>query len=83
MAPALYEFLFRLKVLFQKRRMDREMAEELEFHRALLRERLLLEGVAQADVDAATRRTFGNTGRRHEHLQELWQFPAWSIFSAT
>ncbi len=76
MAPALHEFLLRLKALFQKRRIDREMAEELEFHRTLLRERLLREGIAPADVDAATRHTFGNTGRWHERLQELWQFPA-------
>jgi putative ABC transport system permease protein len=76
MAPALHEFVLRLKALFRKRRIDREMTEELEFHRTLLRERLLREGVALADVDAATRRTFGNTGRWHERLQELWQFPA-------
>jgi len=76
MAFELHEFLLRLKALFQKRRMGREMSEELEFHRTLLRERLLREGVAQADVEAATRRSFGNAGRWHERLQELWQFPA-------
>jgi hypothetical protein len=76
MAPVLHEFLLRLKALFQKRRRGREIVEELEFHRTLLRERLLREGVAQADVDAATRRTFGNAGRWQERLHELWQFPA-------
>jgi predicted permease len=76
MASALHEFLLRLKALFQKRRMGREMAEELEFHQTLLRDRLLREGVAPADVDATTQRTFGNTGRWHERLQELWQFSA-------
>jgi predicted permease len=76
MAPALHEFLLRLKALFKKRRMGREIAEELEFHRTLLSERLSREGVAQADMDSAMRHTFGNTGRWHERLQELWQFPA-------
>jgi predicted permease len=75
MAPDLHEFLFRLKALFQKRRLDRDMAEELEFHRAMLREKLLREGTAQADVEAATHRAFGNSRRWHERLRELWQFP--------
>jgi len=32
-----HEFWLRLRALFAKRRMDREMAEELEFHQAMLR----------------------------------------------
>ena len=75
MSPTLHEFLLRLKALTHKRRMDRDMAEELEFHQALLREKLLREGVPQAEVDAATSRTFGNSSRWHERLRELWQFP--------
>ncbi len=75
MAPALHEFLLRLKALFRKRRMDRDMAEELEFHQVMLREKLLRQGVPQAEVDAATSRTFGNGARWHERLRELWQFP--------
>ncbi len=74
MAEKIHEFLFRLKTLFHKRRMDRDMAEELEFHQAMLREKLLREGTPQADVDTATRRAFGNAGRWHERLRELWQF---------
>jgi hypothetical protein len=39
MAPGPHEFLLRVKSLFRQRRMDREMAEELEFHQAMLRDR--------------------------------------------
>ena len=74
MAPNLHEFLLRLKALFLKRRMDRDMADELAFHRAMLRDKLLREGVPQTEVNAATRRTFGDPSRWHERLRELWQF---------
>jgi predicted permease len=74
MTTGLNEFRLRIKSLFRKKRMDREMAEELEFHQALLRERLLRQGVSPSGVDLATRRTFGNDARWHERLRELWQF---------
>jgi hypothetical protein len=69
-----HEFLLRLKSLFRKQRLDREMAAELEFHQALLRERYLREGVPEPEVDLAARRAFGNADRWHERLRELWQF---------
>jgi predicted permease len=74
MVPSLHEFVKRLWALFHKRRMDREMAEELEFHQGLLREKLLRQGVPPCEVDLATRRTFGNANRWQERLHELWQF---------
>jgi predicted permease len=74
MSPNLHEFLGRAKSLFRKRQMDREMADELEFHQALLREKLLRQGVPDSQVDLAARRAFGNSGRWHERLRELWQF---------
>ena len=48
MSPALHEFLLRLKALFLKRRLDRDMADELAFHQAMLREKLVREGVPAA-----------------------------------
>jgi len=74
MAPILHEFLGRLKSLFRKQRMSAEMAEELEFHQALLREKLLRQGVPPSQVKITVRRTFGNPIRWHERLRELWQF---------
>jgi predicted permease len=76
MAQNLHEFLLRVKTLFRKRRMDREMADELEFHQAMLRDKLVRQGLAREDADAAARRSFGNAGRWHERLRELWQFPS-------
>ncbi|HEX4019910.1 MAG TPA: ABC transporter permease [Acidobacteriaceae bacterium] len=80
MTAGLHTFLLRMKTLFRKRRMDRDMAEELEFHQMMLRKKLLREGVPQAEVDATARRTFGNARRWHERLRELWQFRALENF---
>jgi len=68
------EFRLRLKALFQKRRMDREMAEELAFHQAMLREKLLRQGVSERAVDREARQRFGNPMKWHERLRELRQF---------
>jgi len=74
MVPRFHEFLLRLKALFLRRRMDREMADELEFHHAMLREKLLRQGVAPAEITRVAQRRFGRTAKWHEHLRELWQF---------
>ncbi len=70
----MHEVLFRLKALFLKRRMDRDMADELAFHQAMLQSKLVRQGASQGDADAATRRAFGDASRWHERLRELWQF---------
>ena len=74
MSSSLHTFLLRIKTLFRKRRMDREMAEELEFHQTMLREKLADQGVPKSEVNNAARQTFGDAGRWHERLRELWQF---------
>ena len=73
MLTSLSEFLLRLKSLFRKRRLDREMAEELEFHQTLMREKLMSQGLPQSHAAYEVRRTFGNPSRWQERLRELWQ----------
>ena len=74
MAQNLHGFILRLKALFLRRRMDRDMADELAFHQAMLSDKLVRQGTPQSEVDAATRRRFGSASRWHERLRELWQF---------
>jgi hypothetical protein len=74
MLPDLHEFVGRIGSLFQKRRMNSEMGEELEFYQALLGEKLLRHGVPQSELDRTLRKAFGNPARWHERLLELWQF---------
>lgn len=81
MSPVMHEFLLRVKALFFKRRMEREMAAELEFHQAMLRDQLLRQGVASAQIDAVAQRHFGRTAKWHERLRELWQFRSLENFA--
>jgi predicted permease len=73
MSGKLHEFCLQVKGLFRRRQMHREIADELALHQELLRAKLLREGVAEEDVEAAVRRRFGNAGRWQERLRELWQ----------
>jgi predicted permease len=73
MSGKLHEFWLQVKGLFRRKQMHREMADELEFHLEQLRAKLLREGVAEEDVEAAVRQRFGNAGRWQERLRELWQ----------
>src|SRR5579863_1962111 len=74
MASGLNEFLLRLRALFRRRRLDREMADELAFHQLMLREKLMRQGVAPDDIATVAQRRFGRAAKWHERLRELWQF---------
>src|SRR5271168_1327803 len=71
---ALRQIVLKIQSLFRRRSTASEINEELEFHQALLRDRLSRQGVPPAELDMATRRTFGNASRWRERLTELWQF---------
>jgi predicted permease len=74
MGQNLHEFALRIKALFLKRRMNHDMADELEFHQAMLKEKLMRQGLAPADAHVEVRRRFGRPDRWQERLRELWQF---------
>ena len=80
MIPFLHEFAGRVRSLFHKRRSDREIAEELEFHQTLMREKLMKQGLPQSDAAYEVRRNFGNPARWQERLREVWQFRWWENF---
>src|SRR5580692_2424032 len=67
-------FFLRIGSLFRPRSTQSEIAEELEFHQTLLRERLSRQGTPTQELNAATTRVFGNSSRWQERLTELWQF---------
>jgi hypothetical protein len=74
MSPAMHEFLGRMKRLFLGRRLESEIAEEMEFHQEMLRSCYLREGMPKGDAQRAARRTFGDSRLWQERLRELWQF---------
>jgi predicted permease len=74
MFSPLHTFFGRVRSLFRRRSMDREMAEELEFHQEMLRSKYLREGMPATVANRAARRRFGDARRWHERLREVWQF---------
>src|ERR1700754_1579297 len=74
MGPAMHEFLGRMKRLFRGRRLEQEMADEMEFHQSMLESRYLREGMPEAEAARAARRSFGDQRRWQERLREVWQF---------
>jgi predicted permease len=74
MGAGLHEFMMRVRALWMKRRLDRELAEELEFHQAMMREKLARAGAAPGEAQTEVRRAFGDAARWQERLRELWQF---------
>src|SRR6476620_3760083 len=51
----------RLRYWFHSRRIESELSEEIEFHRALKQEQLESSGMSAKDAAAASRRELGNT----------------------
>ncbi|HUN84934.1 MAG TPA: ABC transporter permease [Terracidiphilus sp.] len=76
MRSAVHQFMLRVTALWTKRRLDRELAEELEFHQAMLREKLAREGMGAEEAESGARRRFGDAARWQERLRELWQLAA-------
>lgn len=74
MREGMSEFVKRLGTLFRRRRMEREIAEELEFHQLMLQSKYLRDGMPEATVERAARRRFGDARRWQERLREVWQF---------
>lgn len=74
MKHRLHEFLLRLRALFVRRRLEREMADELAFHQAMLQDKLMRQGASPDEAQRSARLRFGDRRRWHERLRELWQF---------
>jgi predicted permease len=68
------KLLRRLRYWFHSRRIESELSEEIEFHRALKQEQLESSGMSAKDAAAASRRELGNTLRAREDSREVWRW---------
>jgi predicted permease len=68
-----------LLVLFRRRRFDRELEEEMQFHLELTAEENQKEGMAADDARYAARRQFGNPALLKETSRQTW---GWSWLEA-
>jgi len=62
----------RLKALIARRRLDRDLADEMAFHLDMRTEQARQRGMASTDAAAASRRRFGNLTALRETSRELW-----------
>src|SRR6516165_4584621 len=68
----LRELWLRLSLPFTRRRMDRELHEELSLHLELRAEQLGRGGLADDDATFAARRRFGNVSRIADASRAEW-----------
>jgi hypothetical protein len=64
----------RIKALVMRRKLDRDLEEELRFHLSMRRQKLEEGGLSPAEASAAARRRFGNPTAQRETLRSLWSF---------
>jgi putative ABC transport system permease protein len=67
---ALTNSWLRLRTLFRRRQLDRDLEDEMQFHLAMREARLRESGVA--DASSAARRQFGNVALMKEGCRNLW-----------
>jgi predicted permease len=76
----LSRFRLKLKALLLRRRLDRDLEDELQFHLAMREEDLRAEGLPPAEARSAARRQFGNAARIKESSRDLWTFVTMETF---
>ncbi|MGB9464194.1 MAG: ABC transporter permease [Candidatus Acidiferrum sp.] len=70
----LTEAWLRVKALAKRRRLERDLEEELQFHLAKRAEKNRALGIEADDAQAAARRRFGNVTLVKEDCRETWTF---------
>jgi len=69
-------FLFRrLAFLIRRRRAERELVEELQFHREMVKRDLRRSGMPDSEVVHAVSRAMGNMTLAREDARALWGYP--------
>jgi putative ABC transport system permease protein len=64
----------RLKALAQRKRLDRDLNDELAFHLAMREQKNRAAGTPADEARYAARRHFGNVSNMKERSRELWTF---------
>jgi len=72
----MHNLWLRVKALIKRRQLDRDLAEELEFHLAMREQKLIAEGMPPRAARYAAHRGFGNVVSLKEKSRGLWSFPS-------
>jgi predicted permease len=65
-----------LRQLFSRRRIYRELAEEIQAHLDEKVEELVAQGMSREEAMLSARREFGNVGLIEENCREVWGWPS-------
>lgn len=68
-------FLRRLNFFRRRAALDRELAEEIEFHRAMKEQEHEAHGLPPTEAHQAAQRQMGNLTQAKESSREAWSFP--------
>jgi predicted permease len=70
----------RVKALFKRKQLDKDLDEEMAFHLAMREEKKRAEGLAAEEARHAARREFGNVTSMKEACREMWSFASLETF---
>jgi putative ABC transport system permease protein len=72
----LHKTLLRLKAIFRRKTLDRDLDDEVAFHLAMREEKNRLEGIAPKEAAHAAHRQFGNSTSLKDRSRDMWTFPS-------
>ena len=68
----LHKTRLRLKAIFHREALDRDLEEEVAFHLSMREEKISCGGIDREEAAYAARRQFGNTTSLKERTREMW-----------
>jgi predicted permease len=77
MRDAVHRFFRRVGSVVRLRRLDADLAEEIEFHRAMKQREFENDGLPERDARFRAQRAMGNIGLARDRARDLWQ-PRWT-----
>jgi len=77
----LHAVWLRLKVLGNRRRLERDLDEEVDFHLAMRADKNRMTGMSADEASYCAHRQFGNTTLTKERATEMWRFASLEDFS--
>src|ERR671923_2238274 len=69
-----------LKQLFSRRRLYRDLTEEIREHLEEKTQELVRDGMSKKDAESAARREFGNVTLAEEDSRDVWRLPSIETF---
>ena len=73
-------WLRRLTAYISRRRLDDELADEIQLHIELRRQALIADGLDPREADYEARRMFGNVALKREEARDMWGFRSLDSF---